>query len=213
MARVDHVFVFCRAGAPERGLLVDRGLAVGVERAHPGQGTHNACFGCADAYLELIWLADERTARGPVPAPLALAERSRWREGTASPFGICLRPDAPGEAPPFRGWRYRPPYLPDDIELWVADNERGASEPVLFWLDRPYAGFGVEHALAHARLLEVAVSVPGLAMDSVLATIAIDGLTIGSGADHRMAMHLDATVDQHGREIDLHPDLPLVLRW
>jgi hypothetical protein len=208
MHAVDHIYVFCDRQAPEQRLLAAHGLAVGVRREHPGQGTANVCFGFADAYLELLWLDDEVAARDPMVKPLGLHERSRWRELSASPFGICLRATAAGAAPPFVAWPYRPSYLPPDTHIEMACNSGVIGEPLLFAVDRPFQPFGVPHALADRRLGEVVVTVPDLAPMSLLHDVAVPGLRIQAGAEHLLELTL---LPATGRRIDLRPQLPLVL--
>ena len=209
MACIDHVFVFCRTNAPEQQRLIDRGLAVSARRQHDGQGTSNVCFGFANSYLELIWLADEAAASDPVTEPLRLCQRARWRELSANPFGICVRPTTADEAPPLPSWRYRPKYLPDDIKLQIGCNSNAVQEPLLFSLDRPYTPSTTEHLLASAQLVKVAVSVPALAPTSPLHDVGVDGLAFEAGEDHRMTLSFNGAGDF---EIDLRPDLPLILR-
>jgi hypothetical protein len=210
MHALDHVFVFCGAGAPEQQALVDAGLQVGERREHRGQGTANACFGFADCYLELIWLADEAAARDPMVKPLGLHERARWRETNASPFGVCLRASAPGEAPPFASWDYRPAWAPADRPIQMACNSGVIGEPMLFAIDRPFAPFGPRHTLSDAHLLQAAVTARGLAPMSMLREVAVPGLAIRSGDEPLLELTFAGAT---GRTLDLRPGLPLVMRW
>lgn len=205
---VDHVFVFCERAAPEQRHLAAHGLAVGVRREHPGQGTKNVCFGFADAYLELLWLDDEAAARDPMVKPLGLHERARWRELPASPFGICLRPTGAAGAPAFVGWPYRPGYLPPGMQIDMACNSGVIGEPLLFAVDRPFQPFGVPHALADRHLAEVVVTVPDLAPMSLLRDVAVPGLRFQEGGEHLLELTLRPA---NGRRLDLRPHLPLVL--
>ena len=211
MAAIDHVFVFCRAEAPEQRRLLEHGLRVGARRDHPGQGTRNVCFGFADSYLELLWLADDAAARHPIVKPLGLQERARWRECAASPFGLSVRADAPGAAPPFAHWDYRPPYLPPEVAIRMGCNSGVLGEPLLFQIERPFAPFAERHALSAARLARVTATVPDLAPMSLLRDVAVPGLVIADGDAPLLALELTGG-DGHG-ELDLRPELPLVLRW
>jgi hypothetical protein len=56
---------------------------------HPGQGTANRRFFFANAFLELLWIADEEEVRNGKRAHHAARAPER---GDASPFGICFRP-------------------------------------------------------------------------------------------------------------------------
>lgn len=210
MHAIDHVFVFCDRQAPEQSLFTAKGLQIGVRREHPGQGTANVCFGFANAYLELLWLHDEAGARHPMVKPLGLQERARWRETNASPFGICVRPETTGEAPPFVSWDYRPAYLPPDLAIHMACNSGVVGEPLLFAIDRPFQPFGVTHPFAAARLVQATVTVKDLAPMSLLREIAVPGLTIEAGSEPLMELVFEP---RRGEVLDLRPQLPLVLRF
>lgn len=208
MHAVDHVFVFCGRQAPEQQRLVAAGLRPGLRREHGGQGTANVCFGFRDAYLELLWLDDEQAARDPLVKPLGLHERARWRETGASPFGVCLRPTAPGGRPPFPSWPYTPRYLPPGLTIDMACNSGVIGEPMLFAVDRPFVPFAVPHALAGRHLAEVVLTVPDLAPVSSLRELAVPGLRIVDGPAHGCELVFDGA---RGDRLDLRPDLPLVL--
>ena len=208
MVCVDHYYVFCRPGAPERLHLIDAGFAVGARRRHAGQGTENVCFGFGDSYLELIWICDDAEARAPEVARLQLAERSAWRDQPNSPFGICLNL-TPDEPAPFVSRPFCPDYLPDGVRFDLSEEHGDARQPLLFALDRPRPTFDPEHPLAAADLRELHITVPDLPADSALRTLDVPGLRVEDGQQHLMEVRLG----DGDRELDLRPELPLVLRW
>ena len=214
MASIDHFLVFTRIQAPEQQRLIERGLRVGLRRDHPGQGTSNVCFSFADSYLELLWLGDDKAAHNAMAKPLGLYERMRWTSHRASPFGICVRPDAVGEEPPFASWDYRPEYLPNDIHIAMGCNSGVIGEPILFQIDRAFEPFGEPHALSAFAIDKLIVTTPNLAPMSLLHEVAIDRLEFRAGNEHLMEVTLrqgDCAIG--GSELDLRPDLPLILRW
>jgi hypothetical protein len=103
------------------------GLAESFHRRHEGQGTANvaACFD--NAYLELLWAEDQAELVSASVARTRLAERSRWRETGASPFGFGLR----GRLP-FPTWEYRPPHFPDGHVIPIALGSEDPRQPFLF---------------------------------------------------------------------------------
>lgn len=209
MHDLDHLFVFCQRGAPERRALLDAGLVVGRERRHAGQGTANACFGFADGYLELLWLEDDVEARDPLVKPLGLHERARWRDSAASPFGVAVRPRSRGGLPPLATWDYRPKFLPEGMTLAMGCNSGVLGEPILFQLDRPFEPLPGSHALSSRRIAAVTVTTPQLAPMSLLRDVRIERLVFADGPEHLMEITLDGEVT---RTIDLRPALPLLLR-
>ncbi|MFL5355984.1 VOC family protein [Archangium sp.] len=126
-----HVFVFIERGAPEAARLEAAGLRESVRRRHVGQGTANVCYCFDNAFLELVWAEDEAELTGPTVARTRLAERARWRETGASPFGIALR-TAPDQPLPFPTWDYRPPYLPAGMAIPVALASEDPRQPMVF---------------------------------------------------------------------------------
>lgn len=213
MASVDHFYVFSSVDAPELQLLSERGLRVGARRDHTGQGTRNVCIGFADCYLELIWVSDANAAREPKIARLGLDRRMHWREHNASPFGICLRPDAAGTKAPFAHWPYRPPYAPNGISIDVSNNSAEVREPMLFHIDHTFTPLTEPHELAQHTLHELVVTVPSLAAHSPWHQLQVDGLRVEQGAEHLMVIKLRNANSAANGSVDLRPTLPLTLSW
>lgn len=106
---LDHLFLFIKPDGSEIEALKRLGLTETYRRAHPGQGTANACFAFDNLYLELLWLTSEAEVRSAPIARTRLWERSQWRSTQACPFGVAVRGDlAAGGVPT---WEYQPPYL------------------------------------------------------------------------------------------------------
>lgn len=121
-----HVFVFVADQAAAEEALVRCGLTESFRRRHPGQGTANLCACFDNSYLELLWPEDEAELISAPVVRTRLAERARWRETGASPFGIGLR----GRLP-FPSWDYRPPYLPE-VSLPVSLASEDPRQPFVF---------------------------------------------------------------------------------
>tara|TARA_R110002095_G_scaffold103487_1_gene90731 strand:- start:155 stop:799 length:645 start_codon:yes stop_codon:yes gene_type:complete len=214
MASIDHFYVFTKIGAPEQQRLLERGLRVGVRRDHHGQGTSNVCFYFANCYLELLWLGDDKAAHNVMAKPLGLYERMRWRAHHASPFGLCVAPDSPDDEPPFASWDYRPEYLPEDMHIAMGCNSGVIGEPLLFQVSRPFEPFGDSHALSEYSLSRLVVTTPELAPMSLLKELEVERLDLQEGTEHLMEVTLQKGDAAPGdNELDLRPDLPLVLRW
>ncbi|MBK8261899.1 MAG: VOC family protein [Nannocystis sp.] len=182
---IDHIFLLVEPEGHEIAALHRLGLTDTYRRAHPGQGTQNACFAFDNLYLDLLWLTDEADARAPAIARTRLWERSQWRAQGTCPFGLALRGDLAAVGAPT--WDYRPPYLPPDQSVPIATSSDDPTSPMVFvspgrdapaaWpahrrddLQHP-AGFGpilaVElglpaHAAADPRLRPLTCSLPGL---------------------------------------------------
>ncbi len=215
-----HVFSFVEPGAPEADALHRAGLKESFRRRHPGQGTANACYCFDNAYLELLWVESAQEIASPPIARTRLAERARWRETGASPFGIAVRTADPDTPLPFATWTFTPPYLPPGLTIPVATASEAPEHPFLFrspgharpdaWTDgragdrqRP-AGFADLHGV-HLRL-----PVPPPAGDALHALEAAGLLTVGivAGAAPEMILELSRTDGKPPRRLSL-PDL----RW
>jgi hypothetical protein len=109
---LDHLFVMTAPGAPEADDLLLRDFIEGPPNRHPGQGTACRRFYFANAMLEFLWVENEAEARSDLVRPLRLWERWEGRETGACPFGIALRPTAPGLQPPFPTFEYWPSFFP-----------------------------------------------------------------------------------------------------
>lgn len=121
---LDHVFVFV---PPDTTLA---GLGESFRRAHPGQGTANACYCFDNAYVELLWVVDAADLRAHPRT--GLYDRSRWRDTGACPFGIALRTSAPRRRLPFPAWDYAPGYLPPGLTIPMAESSADPRLPLIF---------------------------------------------------------------------------------
>jgi hypothetical protein len=204
---LDHVFVLTSRGAPEADALVAHGFVEGAPNVHPGQGTACRRFFFGNAYLALLWVADEAEAAGEAVQAARLLERWR-RRGTGSPFGVALRPSSPEEPAPFRTWDYRPPWLADGA-IPVAANSERLDEPFLFVLpfgrrpERP----GTRREISRL-VLESPVEAPS---DEAIALAGHRDVEWRRAAVHGMILELDRAAT--GGTADLRPALPLQLRW
>ena len=223
---LDHLFICTGVGAPEADELVVFGLAEGTSNLHPGQGTTNRRFFFRNAMLELLWVHDEREARSPLITRAWLWERWRYRFTGYSPFGICLRyPSAQqalaGQAAlPVATWEYRPPYLPPELHLDVA-NGTAASEPLVF--ATPYGGRPdalpeerrqpLVHPKGVVEIMGLRITLPrGKPISGVVHALQRAGVvSFESGNDHLAEIEFDHA--SQGQRADFRPLLPLRFRW
>jgi predicted metal-dependent HD superfamily phosphohydrolase len=131
---IDHLFLFIEPDGPEIDALRRLGLTETYRRAHPGQGTSNACFAFDNLFLELLWLTSEADARSPAIARTRLWERSQWFTQGSCPFGVAVRGDLASAGVPT--WDYRPPYLaqvlPAGVGIPVATASDDPGLPMVF---------------------------------------------------------------------------------
>lgn len=220
---LDHLFVCTSLGAPEVERLTAVGLTEGEGNLHPGQGTACRRIFFRNAYLEFLWVHKEAEARGEAVKPLRLWERWLYQQTGYSPFGLCLRPSGPGGEPvelPFETRAYRPPYLPDPLQIDVAENPGHPAEPLLF-----HTSFGVrpdaypserkqplEHPAGFGEVTQIRICLPGRAVSEAMKVIEESGLVKLSPGDAHL---LEVTFDggARGKATDFRPGLPLFFRW
>jgi hypothetical protein len=220
---VDHVFLLTDAGAPVADRLVDAGFTEGTSRTHPGQGTTNRRFFVENAMFELLWVSDETEASGEPAGRTRLLDRWRGRATNTSPVGVCLRPTVAdedretadrtdsNEPAPFSTWTYRPPYLPADRPIYVAENADILVEPFLFVLPwaHPPADLPI-HESGAETLTDLTVRTPAVA-DPSPSLRAVDGLLRLALGAHHLELGFDG--GQQGVTLDFRPDAPLTIRY
>ena len=219
---VDHVFVSASVGAPEGDRLVELGLVEGSSLHHPGQGTANRRFFFANAMLELAWVHDAVEAQSETEPARRLHFWERWvgRDGSACPFGVCLRPTAgTSDVAPFPSWEYRPSYSP--VGLPVATNSTVDAEPLVFYIPMhrrmdtapPQRREPYEHALPIRELTSLRMFSPGAAALSpaMLAALRTGAFSFQRAASPLLELGFDG--ERRGQRADLRPTLPLVLVW
>jgi hypothetical protein len=163
--------------------------------------------------VELLWVRDEAEARGAVARPTKLWERWSGRGTVASPFGVCLRPEAQVDsaAAPFAGWSYEPEYLPAPLTMHVGD--AGVEEPMWVYLGflsrRLREQWFVPHGNGAREITGLTLVSPVQPGSEASRRAVEDGvLTVVSGGEYLMRIELDGGV--RGESVDLRPALPLV---
>ncbi len=208
---LDHVILFCAAGAPEAELLRAHGLTEGSRNVHPGQGTANRRFFFESVFIELLWVHDAAEAQSEVVRPTGLWDR--WqRSNVACPLGLVFRPAGDvADAPPFPTWSYRPPYLPEGLAIEVGTGVERV-EPLLFYLpfvrSNPHPEPNV-HPAAIRDVTGVRLTIPQApVMSAALQQLVAAGLVqMRFGPEYLLELQF---VGDRTSPLDLRPDLPLI---
>ena len=216
---IDHVIVCCDRGAPEAEALIAAGVLEGSSNTHAGQGSANRRFFFDNAYVELLWIDDPAQAKREPARRTRLWDRWSRRDTSACPFGIAFRPSDPdAEAlPPFPTWAYHAPYLPRQVSIGIA-LATPISEPEFLYLTyatRPAAKGRepIDHPAGLRSLTGMRIGLHATAKRSHAASAVADlGLVTWFDAPADV-MELTFDSGKAGRNADLRPRLPLIVRW
>jgi hypothetical protein len=174
-----------------------------------------------NAFFELLRPHDVHELSSELVRPLGLAERLRWQETGACPFGLCFRPTSAPTDPgtwPFETWGYAPPYVPAGTSIPIVTPPHALSEPLVFILNRPAASAsaplagGALPGGAHQSLTSVRICRPrGEASSAGVRWFSDHGFfSLEEGPELRLDLELN-----HGRAGLTHsfrPRLPLDVR-
>lgn len=217
----DHLFIFTAAGAPPVDRLVEFGLTEGAPNTHPGQGTACRRIFFHNGMVEFLWVRDPQEVQSELIAPTRLWERFQYQQTGYSPFGLCFRSVGLGGKLPFETWAYRPPYLPDTLQIDVAQNASRPHEPMLFSI--PFGGRPdrypaerqqpLNHPLGFREITGLRIGLPlAGAKSTALQAIEQDGFVSFVNNEEHLA---EVTFDRAkaGRSVDFRPALPLRFHW
>lgn len=217
---IDHIFLRAKPGAPEAELLRKFGLTEGTGNKHAGQGTANRRFFFQNAFIELLWIADESEIRAETTLPTMLCERLNDDSLKASPFGICFRPTDLQQHAPFPTWKYVPDYLPKGMIVEVGSGVP-LSEPMWFFLKQAKSPASApkerRQALTHSsgfrEITSIALTTTGTGnwSEAALAASNLDCVTLARGDQHLIEITFDSgsLCQRH----DFRPALPLVFSY
>lgn len=218
----DHLFIVTDLGADVADRLVSLGLVEGSSNIHPGQGTTNRRFFFQNAMLELLWVHDPEEAQSELIRPTRLWERWENRNHGVCPIGICLRPAiGSSQTIAFSSWAYRPPYLPETLSIAIATNSDILTEPMLF--QTPFGKRPDQYPIEKAQPLNHPASLREITRIELISPIAdhpspefqaaIDThqVRVRLGAAYCIELGFDGEVQGH--QIDLRPELPLIMSW
>lgn len=207
--QIDHIFIRVKPGGQEAEVLRELGLSEGSGNVHPGQGTANRRFFFANAFLELLWIADQEEICNEQTRPTMLHER--LSAGEASPFGICFRPAAD-----FPTWDYQPAYLPAGMKIGIA-TDASLLEPMWFYSSTgkaPELFEGerrqpLQHTAGLHRITGLHCRLPSTASLSQAALAS--GIHFSGGGEHLLEISFDN--ETRGLTRDLRPILPVIIRY
>ncbi len=208
---LDHFFIMTAYGAPEGNRLKEIGLLEGTSNDHPGQGTANRRFFCANTTIELLYVRDREEAVTGVGKRLRFPERAR--DG-ASPFGLVVRIDANALDAPFSNWHYQPDYFPAGLFFLIGDNSDALQEPMCICMPPllPKPVSSPEPCNKEWVMTALRISMPGNEPSSVLNHFSqCEGVEILVGKPHLAEIEFNSR--KLGRSRDFSPELPLRVYW
>jgi hypothetical protein len=220
---LDHVWVVVAGGAPERRALEAAGLRVWptVQR-HEGQGTAAVMVELDGTFLELLWPdSTVAVAPGREVAAAKFRARQRWRTSGWSPFGIGLRTRAGApDSLPFTTWPLRLAWMAPGEALRMLTARADTTSPSVWVVPRSSAledatipAAARRHPNGARTITALRLTMPRAApeTEAVRALVEQRVVTLARGEAWLLEVTMDGGV--RGRERDLRPALPLVVRW
>jgi len=210
---LDHLFILCRAGAPEAQNLIELGWVEGNANVHPGQGTANRRFFLPEFTIELLYISDAEEAANGAGRALGLPNRSG--NSIASPFGLVARLADKDVTPAFPNWRYTPDYFNGAMSFLVGENSSVLEEPLCICMPPelpPRSSVPHEYQNPAWNLSDVNLSVPVKNPTESLSHFAsMDKVSIEYGSQHGVTLVFNKGAA--GQVVDLSPGLPLSVRY
>ena len=209
--QLDHLFILTKPGSPEGDRLVDIGLVEGPSNIHPGQGTANRRFFCANTTIELLYISNREEAVNGAGKRLRFAERVC---SDASPFGLVFRTDADALDVPFANWHYQADYFPDGMFFFVGENSDALQEPLCICMppSLPVPASPPEPCNRDWTMTALRIGLPGEVVSPVLDRISLcEGVEILSGSTHMAEIEFNHHAQ--GQTRDLSPELPLRIHY
>lgn len=199
--------------------LAAAGCIEGPPNVHPGQGTACRRFYFVGFYLELLWVTDPGEAGGTLASRLGLLDRWRGRNGQACPIGICTRPAGAHLQPPNAWWPYRPPYLPNGLEIQVAMGSERPEVPSVFHLPmkaRPgelpsRSSSESGHRLPERTRARVLCRSEGARYEPCLQLARLGVIELSESDSDGIELEFDHAAG--GESVDLRPAAPVRIAW
>lgn len=217
LLEVDRVFVYTTAKGEVISALEEIGFNCPnclVRNAKRGTISHIVFF--ENAYLELLWIEDEKTVEQcEAQRDIRIVARSHWQQTGASPFGLGLRCKA--DLPELENLN---PFI-----HFAAENLSSTGEPVCFvvpdfitltsWLDCTSKKHQqlVSHPLGVKNLTNVEITINNYKeLTETLKMLARNGVvTIVRGMYPLLELTFDNGVK--GRVLDVRPVLPILFKY
>jgi|TARA_R110002050_G_scaffold295192_1_gene453744 hypothetical protein len=127
---IHHLFIFTNNIDDLIQELLTLGFKEGSNRVHKGQGTSNRKIYFENFFIELIYISNEQEIKKDICINSGLTRRAYYKQNQASPFGICLFDKKKFENLFKNAYKYKPEYLPDNMEIDVLSFE---DNPTLPW--------------------------------------------------------------------------------
>lgn len=211
---LDHLFICSQVNAPEIEQILDLGLVEGRSNMHPGQGTANRCIFFENFMLELLFAINEEEISSPIIKPTQLQERCNYHQTGYSPFGVAFRRTEIDTELPFKTWAYKPPYLPDNLQIDIA-RDTASYEPFLFVIPfKKVQAQPINHPVGIHKVSKLKITIPSSqSFSGAIAHIhdAQGAVEFISGTDNLVEIEFDDA--NENQQKDFRPLLPLIIWW
>lgn len=211
---LDHLFICSQVNAPEIEQLLDLGLVEGCSNTHPGQGTANRCIFFENFMLELLFAINEEEISSPIIQPTQLRERCNYHQTGYSPFGVAFRRTEIDTDLSFDTWAYKPPYLPDNLQIDIA-RDTASHEPFLFVIPFKKAqAQPLNHPVGIQQVTQVEITIVSSPpfSEAVNKIQDIQGVVKFIPGTNNL-VEIEFNLANSNKKRDFRPHLPLTFRW
>lgn len=229
LLEVDHLLICALEEGIGVSILQEFGLHCSNQIVqHVGQGTASTILFFENAYIELLWVKDEKIAKQQARQPgLAPLTRARWQQTGASPFGVGLRfKPIPTHLRRRRARKYRTECVFEGMSVSLAaENLANLDEPLCFvvpeaiaftnWLDHSSEAHRrlISHPLGIKKLTGVKITVDSdKELTNAVSILKDNGvIAVERGTSPLLELTFDSGLKE--KVFDARPILPICLRY
>lgn len=229
---LDHIFIWVNKEAPEMEVLKEKGFTSIISGSHTEQGTSGKYIFFLNFYIELLYISDTAEALGNIEKfGNDYIERSNWKQNHSSPFGIGLKMKPFKKSKiPFDYVEYHAQWMRGKA-LIMAKNNVHTQDPMFFILPPPMVfpcyetidqmmeddkpeDFKENHI--HDNGIKGLTSYKIVVASDVnssefISSLKANGIVIEKGTENKIELVFDHAKQQ--KEMDLRPDLPLIIKY
>lgn len=228
MLELDHIMIWTPGNGQEIEFLKKVGFTSIISGTHDGQGTSGNYIFFLNFYIELIYISDAEKAKNQlIKFDGNYDSRTNWKTNDSSPFGLAFKMETYAkDNPPFKCTEYKADWITGDGILVANDNDKNSPFHFIvppkmefpnyntmeeMMLDEKPESFKQNHL--HENKIEKLTSLKVISKEqqTQCPEITKNNICIESGEEHLLEIEFD--FNSKGQEINLEPDLPIIIKY